>query len=265
MGIVKIPGQKSIWSGIKLFGLLLLSFVLLNCNSENAFDCFQNAGPIAREAVSVADFTKITVYENVELVVKQGDTLKVEVETGKYLRDEVSVGVEEGRLLLRDSNSCNFTRKYGVTRVYVTAPNITEIRSGTGLAVTSDGVLSYPILKLISESYVEPEAGHTSGEFHLEVDAQEISVISNGISYYNLKGNTVNFNILFSAGDSRLEAEALIADNVTFNHRGSNDIRVSPQLSLKGVLRGTGDLVCFTAPPIVEVEQLYKGALVFKP
>ncbi|NKI25661.1 DUF2807 domain-containing protein [Arenibacter sp. 6A1] len=265
MGIVNNLGRKIIWRGLNPVGVLLLGVLMLNCNSENAFDCFQNSGPIEMEVVSVADFTKITVYENVQLIVKQGDTLKVAVETGRYLRDEVSVTVKEGRLLLRDSNSCNFTRKYGVTRVYVTAPNITEIRSGTGLAVKSDGVLAFPKLKLISESYVEPEAGHTSGEFTMEIDAQEVSIISNGISYFNLKGKTVDFNILFSAGDSRLEAEALLADNITFNHRGSNDIRVSPQLSLKGILRGTGDLVCFTAPPIVEVEQLYKGALIFKP
>ncbi len=243
--------------------LIFLVFLLWNCNSENASDCFQNAGDITRELVEVPDFTKITVYENVQLTIKQGSVLKVEVETGEYLRNEVVVSVEDGRLLLRDTNDCNFTRKYGLTKVYVTAPNITEIRSSTGLDILSEGVLAFTSLNLISESFNDPDAGYTSGEFNLELDTQNLAIVSNGISYYNLRGKTINFNIVFASGDSRLEAKALIADNISFNHRGSNDMRLSPQESLKGTLRGTGDVVSFNRPVVVEVEQLYKGELIF--
>lgn len=243
--------------------LMLAVLLLWNCNSENAPDCFQNAGDISRETVVVPDFTKITVYENVQLTLKQGSTQKVEVETGEYLRNEVEVTVEDGRLLLRDTNDCNFTRKYGLTKVYITTPNITEIRSSTGLDIVSDGVLAFQSLSLISESFNDPDAGYTSGEFNLELDTQSLSIVSNGISYYNLRGKTLNFSIVFASGDSRLEAEALIAENISFNHRGSNDMRISPQQSLKGTLRGTGDVVSFNRPAEVEVEQLYKGELIF--
>ncbi|MBU2903352.1 DUF2807 domain-containing protein [Arenibacter algicola] len=243
--------------------LVLVMFLLWNCNSENAPDCFQNAGDISREIVEVPNFTTITVYENVQLTLRQGSPLKVEVETGEYLRSEVEVKVVDDRLLLRDTNDCNFTRKYGLTKVYVTAPNITEIRSSTGLDILSDGVLAYPSLNLVSESFNDPDAGYTSGEFNMELDTQGLTIVSNGISFYNLRGKTTNFNIIFASGDSRLEAEALIAENVSFNHRGSNDIRISPQQSLKGTLRGTGDVVSFNRPATVEVEQLYKGELIF--
>ena len=243
--------------------LLTTSLLFWNCNSESASDCFQNAGTISREVVPVPEFTKITVFENVKLTVKQGNTTKVEVETGKYLRNDVSVSVEDGRLLLRDTNTCNFTRKYGLTHVYVTVPNLTEIRSSTGFSIVSDGVLSFPTLALISESFNDPEAMYTSGEFNLEVDAQRINIVSNGLAYFNLRGKTLNFNITFAAGDSRLEAEALLADQISFNHRGSNDMRINPQKSLKGILRGTGDVVSFNRPTEVEVEVLYKGKLVY--
>lgn len=243
--------------------LSLLPLLFWNCNSESASDCFQNAGAIGKELVEVPPFTKITVYENVKLTIKQGDAIKVEVETGKYLRNDVQVSVEDGRLLLRDTNSCNFTRKYGLTHVYVTVPDLTEIRSSTGLAIKSDGILSFPRLALISESFNDPEAMYTSGEFDLELDAQQVNIVSNGLSYYNLRGKTLNFNVTFAAGDSRLEAQALVADHIGFNHRGSNDMRISPQKSLKGTLRGTGDVVSFNRPEDVDVEILYKGKLVF--
>src|SRR5690606_26936846 len=130
------------------------------------------------------------------------------------------------------------------------------------LAINSDGVLSFPNLALISESFNDPQAMYTSGEFDLELDAQRINIVSNGLSYYNLRGKTINFNITFAAGDSRLEAEALLADHVGFNHRGSNDMRINPRKSLKGTLRGTGDVVSFNRPEEVEVEVLYKGKLI---
>jgi len=257
-------GRRNAVLKVARYGMLIaIMLVVVNCSSENAPDCFQNAGDITIENVEVPQFTKITVYENVQLTIRQGSTIRVEVETGEYLRNDVEVEVEDGRLLLRDSNSCNFTRKYGLTKVFVTAPNITEIRSSTGLEILSDGVLAYSSLSLISESYNDPDAGYTSGEFNLELDTQNLSIVSNGISFYDLRGKTRNFNILFAAGDSRLEAKALVADNISFNHRGSNDMRLNPQLSLEGTLRGTGDVVSFNRPDLVEVEQLYQGELIF--
>lgn len=247
----------------KLIFTYLVMF-LVSCNGDNVPDCFQNTGDVVREEVIVANFTKITVFPNVQLIIKQGDIIKVEVETGEFLRNEVSATVEEDRLLLRDDNDCNLVRGYGLTKVYVTAPNIKEIRSSTGFPISSDGILEYPSLTLFSESFNEPEAENTSGEFNLELASESISIVSNGISYFQLKGNTVNFNITFAAGDSRLEAGKLISENITLNHRGTNDMQINPQQSLKGVIRGTGDVVSFTRPPQIDVEQLYKGKLIFK-
>jgi len=241
-----------------------LFLMLLSCNSENAPDCFQNAGKMVREEVEVADFSKITVFEKVVLVIKQGDEQKVEIETGEYLFEGVSAVVEEGRLLLHNENGCNFSRDYDLTTVYITSPNITEIRSSTGFAIKSDGVLQYSSLQLLSESFTVPEAETTDGEFDLELDAQNIGITSNGIAYFKLRGNTENFNINIAAGDSRIEAESLIANKVFINHRGTNDVHVNPQESISGVIRGTGDVLSFNRPTEIEVEELYTGKLIFK-
>ena len=246
------------------FGILFCLVVLVSCNGENASDCFKSTGDIVIEEVTVSDFTKITVYENVTLVLKQGNTHKVEIETGSVLRNEVTAEVVEGRLLLRDTNDCNYFRDYGVTKIYVTAPNITERRSSTGWTISSDGVLAYPRLTLLSESFADPEAQTTDGDFDLELDVQTLSVVVNGIAYFKLKGATNDLNLTIAAGDSRIEASGLVAQNVTINHRGSNDMFVNPQLSIKGVIRGVGDVFSANQPAEVDVEELYKGRLVFQ-
>ncbi|MEE9362989.1 MAG: head GIN domain-containing protein [Cellulophaga sp.] len=245
-------------------GVSLLIGLIFGCSGENVPDCFQSSGEVVREEVSVPDFTKITVYPNVQLFLKQGASFKVEIETGKFLRDEVSVNVVDGRLLLKDENNCNFTRSYGVTKLFVSAPNITELRSATGFPIKSEGVLRYPNISLVSEDFNNPEANQTSGEFHLEIENQRIYVLSNGKAYFKLKGKTENLIITFASGDSRLEAEELEADNVSLNHRGSNDMYINPQESLKGIIRGTGDVISVNRPEVVEVEEIYRGVLVFK-
>lgn len=248
----------------RAFLALLCMLLLSNCNSESAPDCLQNAGDLVRQEVSVPDFTKVTVFENIALVLKQGDVQRVEIETGKFLRDEVTASVEGNRLLLRDTNDCNFFRNYGGTTIFITSPNIDEVRSSTGWSVTSDGVLGYDHLSLISESYNNPESETTDGEFDLEVDSKTLSVVVNGIAYFQLTGNTENFNLTIAAGDSRIEATNLIAQNINLNHRGSNDMFVNPLRSLSGIIRGTGDVISVNRPDTVSVKELYKGRLVFK-
>ncbi len=249
---------------IVYFLTVLFFGLLVSCNSESAPDCFQASGDTVRDSVMVAPFTAITVFENITLVLQEGTEQKVEIETGVNLREEVSAEVVDGRLLLRDTNDCNFFREYGATTVYVTSPSITEVRSSTGWPIRSDGVLAYPNLRLISESFSDPTSETTDGVFDLDVASENLQVTVNGIAYFQLRGSTETLSIVIAAGDSRIEAEALVAQNVTLNHRGSNDILIDPQETLNGVIRGTGDVISFSRPEAVAVEELYKGRLVYK-
>lgn len=250
-----------IWKRTAL-GILLMCFVS-SCNSENAPDCLQNDGELIRQEVLLPPFDKITVFEKVALVLKDGPEQKVEIETGEFLLNEVSAAVEGDRLILRNENGCNLFRPFGITTVYVTAPNISEIRSSTGLLIRSDGVLGYPDLSLVSESFNNPETETTDGSFDLDLATTSVSIVVNGIAYFKLSGTTTTFNVTIAAGDSRIEAEELLADNVVVNHRGTNDILANPQVSVRGVIRGLGDVICFNRPDTIEVEEIFNGRLLF--
>lgn len=265
IGNCHLEGTSGVFSNLwkYVFGFLCFMY-LVSCNNEKAPDCFQDAGEILRIEVDLDNFSKITVFEKVELILKQGDVQKVEIETGEFLLNEVTAEVDGDRLILRNGNGCNFFRDYGLTRVYVTAPNITEIRSSTGLPIKSDGILGYPSLRLFSESFVDPEAETTDGEFDLELDSENVVVVVNGIAYFKLKGNAGNLSITVAAGDSRIDAETLVTNNVSLNHRGTNDVQINPQQSISGVIRGTGDVISFNQPATVDVEELYTGRLIFK-
>lgn len=243
---------------------LFLILSLACCNSESAPDCLQNAGSLTRVQVQVPEFTNITVFENLNLVLKDGDEQSVEIESGEFLLNEISADVEGDRLVLRNGNGCNVVRGYGLSTVYVTAPNIEQIRSSTGLLISSDGALSYPRLSLISESFNKPEAETTDGSFDIEVANQSVSVVVNGIAYFKLSGSTEVLSINVAAGDTRIEAETLEAESVSLDHRGSNDVFVNPQQRISGVIRGYGDVISINRPPEVEVDELFNGRLIFR-
>lgn len=251
-------------NGLKKYAIIVLvACFYLSCNSENVPDCLQNEGELIRQEVVLPPFDKITVFEKVALVIREGSEQKVEIETGEFLLNEVSAEVEGDRLVLRNDNGCNLFREYGITTVYVTSPNISEIRSSTGLLISSDGVLSYPTLSLVSESFNNPETETTDGSFDMDLATTTVSIVVNGIAYFKLSGTTTTFNVTIAAGDSRIEAEELLADNVVVNHRGTNDILANPQVSVRGVIRGLGDVICFNRPDTIEVEEIFKGRLLF--
>ncbi|MDC3242592.1 DUF2807 domain-containing protein [Flavobacteriaceae bacterium] len=244
--------------------LILLSFMFLyNCNSDNIFDCIQGEGNRIRQEIEIESFDQILVNRDIELILKQEQFHNVIVETGQNLLSGIKVEVIENQLQLTDDNTCNFVRDYGLTKIFVSAPNINQIIQSSQYDVSSDGVLNFPDLKITSEDFSLTN-NFTVGDYRLELSCNNLEIISNNISSFFISGSTTNLTIGFFSGSGRFEADGLIAQNISLFHRGSNDMIVNPQLSLRGELRGTGDVISKNEPAIVEVEQFYTGTLLFQ-
>lgn len=257
-----IKNTRRIFLGALLF-LGLTGFLFMACDSPNAPDCIQAAGPVESYALEVPEFDRITVFPGITLILAQSDAQKVTVETGKNLRDEISAVVEGGRLILRNSEGCNLVRKYGLTKVYISVPRLVEVRSSSGQPIRSEGVLAFPNLTLNCEAFNVPEADTTDGEFDLEIQAQSLSITVNGIAYFKLSGQVERLNLNIAAGDTRIEAQELRADVVSLNHRGTNDLLIYPVTLVSGVIRSTGDVRSYNRPEVVDVQELYRGKLIF--
>lgn len=243
---------------------IILIIVLYSCNSENAPDCFQNAGSIIEKEFDVDSFTKITVFPRVELIIIDGPTQKVTMQTGEYLVSDIVVNVEDGRLKIYNNNACNFTRDYGITKVFVTSPNLTEIRNASQITVRSESVLTYDSLSLFSEDFNQESEINTNGNFELEVDSEALVVFVNNLSSVFISGEVDRLVLRYFSGDARFEGRNLIAQNVDIFQRSSNDMIVNAQQSLIGQIRGTGDVIVVNAPLLVDVEQFYTGELIFE-
>lgn len=237
--------------------------LLFACDSENVNDCFQKSGSIVTEEIDLTTFTKIKVNRDVELILKEGVTQQVIIETGENLLNDVELSVANNRLVITENNTCNFVRDYNVTKVYVTSPNITEIISSTQFKISSDGVLNYTDLDVLSEDFNDSSI-IAVGEIDLTLNTQNLKVVGNNLTTFKFEGAAENLNITFAAGDGKLNAANLIANTVNVYHRGTNKIIVNPQLELTGTLLSTGNLISKNHSPIVNVEELYTGRLIFE-
>ncbi len=246
---------------IKIFTYICIG-ILAGCDSVDSPDCFQRTGDLITKEVEVTAFEKILVNPNVEMILKEGGNFEVTIETGENLIDEVTAEVVDERLILTDTNECNFVRSFNQTKIYVTAPNINEIRSATQFDIRSNGVLTYPSLRLLSEDFGE-STGSTNGTFHLAIDNEQLQVVGNNITSFFLTGETEKLKVTLASGPGRFEGGELIAKEVTVTHRGSNKIIVNPQEILRGELRSTGDLIVVNRPETVEVTRFFTGQLIF--
>lgn len=233
--------------------------LLFSCDSENANDCFQTSGEIISKEISVENFNKINISEGIELIIKEGTDTKVVIESGQNLLSGITAEVADGKLFLRNSNGCNFVHDYNNTKVYVTTPTLENVYSSSQFAVKSEEILNFPLLSLQSGMF----SNTASGTFELEVNCENLTIEDNKSTFFKISGKATNLSINFYDGNARFDGSNLIANEVLFFQRSSNDIIVYPINKISGTIYSTGNIVLKNTPPTIEVTQLYQGHLVY--
>ena len=246
----------------KLFLLIVLVSVFSSC--EKPSDCLESTGNIITKEVTVLPFKKIKVYRGIEVVITEGPETKVVIEAGENFIDNIEIMQYGDQLVFKDETSCNWVRAYGTTRILITTPTLEEIYSKTDRNISSNGVLSYDNLNIISfDKDADGEAGAGTGDFHLTLDTENLLIANNNVSRFYLSGQATNADFSFYFGDGRMEAANLSIQNLRVYHRGSNDMTVYPVQKVTGILNSTGNLILMHVPPINTVEVLFYGTIIY--
>ena len=243
---------------------LLLIICCISCNTEDAWNCIQTAGDIVETEIPVTAFSKITVEDDIFLIIKEAETYTVTVRTGANLLNDIKISQEGELLRLQNENRCNLARAYDITFITVTTPKLEEIRSASYNEVRSEGVLAFPNLKLESNTNPGVITAGKSGDFILDVAANTIEAIANGQSEFIISGTTNMLKIRFTDEIPKFSGAALIANEVSVFHRSANTITINPQERLTGTILSTGNLIAVNTPPIVEIEERFTGRLIFE-
>lgn len=243
---------------------ILLSFLLVFISCEKPSECYESTGDMVTRSIPVNPFTRIKVYQGIAVVITQGPEYKVEIKSGSNLIDNVSVTQNDNQLVLTDNTTCNWLREYGQTTVYITTPNLEEIYSKTDKNISSNGVLTFPIIKIYAlDKNGDGEDASGTGDFYLAINNNQLVIENNNVSRYFISGTTNSALFNFWAGDGRIDATDLTIQNINVYHRGSNDMIVRPIQSITGKMVSTGDVILKNNPPIVDVQQLYQGHVIY--
>ncbi|HEX8268366.1 MAG TPA: head GIN domain-containing protein [Flavobacterium sp.] len=246
---------------LKALLFLFISIVVVGCNISE--DCIKSSGAITTKSFAIdAIINNIYVFPGVGLVLTDGPEQSITVTAGENFIDDVSVTVEGNSLMLKDNSGCNLTRAYGQVTVNVTAPDIVEIISNTEQTIRSNGVLTYPLLRLYSLDIYD---GVGSGDFVMDIQNNgQLVVQSNHVSAFYITGHTKELLLNFYNGNGRFEGRNFVADSIKLFHRGANDMTIHPIKLLKGDIYSTGNVISTTHPETVEVEEHYSGRLIFE-
>jgi len=248
---------------VRLLPIMLLALTV-SCDNEEGLNCTQAAGDIQSFEVEVDAFDKVVIFERMGATFKQGPVQRVVVTTGENLFNDIEVKVVDGQLQIINNNGCNVIRDYGITQIEITSPNLTEIRTSTGEDITSDGILNYPNLTLLSEDEtVEDDFYNTDGDMRLQLNVQNLTIVSNNLSYFYLSGIVENADITFLEGDGRIYAENLEIQNATIFHRGTSEWRMDVKQNITGTINGYGDVILNNRPTNVDVQETWRGRLLF--
>ncbi len=246
----------------KLICFIGLFILLISC--EKPSECIESTGKTITKDIAVTAFNRVEVYQGIEVVITQGSEYKVEIETGENLIGDIEVTQTGSVLKLIDNSTCNWVRQYGQTKVKIIAPNIEEIYSKSDRNISSNGILSYPILRLFSlDKDGDGKNGAGTSDFILNLNTTELVIQTNTVSRFFISGETIDANFNFYAGDPRIEAQNLSAQNITIYHRGSNDMIVKPIQNVSGKLLSTGNVILKNNPTSNTLTAYYKGQVIF--
>lgn len=229
----------------KRLHIVIIFCLLLATGCGLSEDCFKGNGTAIIKTFPFENFTKIKVYEGIGLVVKEGPNYEVKIAAPSSILDNIEVKMDGSMLVVKDRSTCNLAREYGQTVVYVTTPSLEEIHSKTEQEIKSDGVLTFPELKLYS---VDINDGAGTGDFRLKLDTQLVYIESNNVSNFYVSGETDQLIVFFSWGNGIFNGEQLQSNSIDVYHRGSNDIIFFPIQSIEGNIYSTGNIVLKNRP-----------------
>lgn len=237
--------------------VVLISFFLLFSCDENQL--LESSGAIVSKEISVGFFDKINISEGIELHITDDVQTKVEIIAGENIIDKVTFTVIDNQLFIDAEKASQTFQSYEPIRIYISVDDLDTIYSSSQHNVYSENVLNFSNLHLQSGLFEDT----ASGEFHLQINCNSLFVEDNRASFYNVSGNVTDLSVNFYNGDERFDGTTLIAQNVTVFQRSSNDIIVNPQQKITGTIYSTGNVILKNNPPIIDVQVLYQGQLIY--
>jgi hypothetical protein len=224
---------------------LLPVFILLfsSCKKENRCDCIKRTGEIVVETRSVPAFDRIFAEQDVDVFISQDVVSEVKVEAGENIVPLIETIVEDGILIIRNKNRCNWARSYKKPlNVYIKTPGLTYIHSNGSGNIKSLNTITVDSFDIQIEG---------AGDIELTVNNNKVLSHVYGIGNLTLRGNA-NEHLCSIGGSSFLYASELNT-GYTYLHSytlGLSYIKTTGMLIYR--IDDKGDVYCYGNPSAIQ-------------
>ena len=229
-----------------------VAMLFSSCNGS-IFNGIKGNGNVQTEKRSISEkFTKISVSRGLEVIVEQANFVSVEVEADQNLLSHITTKVENGTLeITSDVNIYNADTE----TVHVKMPAIDGLEATSGSNIKSNGTLK-------SSAFTNTiKIGSTSGsEIDVTLEMDAVYAESTSGSTITLLGKTLKFSSSSSSG-SELDAENLLANEVTAEATSGSSLNVHPLVSLKAKASSGASIHYNGTPKNISKEETSGGSV----
>lgn len=245
---------KWVASVVFILGCLLFSA----CNPEQLDDCYTNTGPQTTIEREVDVFHSIELYNNVNLVLVQGDYFHIKVEGGKNILSAIKTDVSDSTLIIRNTMKCNWVRNYKrEVTVYATIPSLREITYEGSGDVRNEGQIKLDSLQV--------SIWGGGGSFDLNLDVENLKLaLHYGTVDVTVKGRAL-LTTIFANSYGPFYCAELISNIVYIRNSGTNNCYVYARHILEVEIPSVGDIYYSGNPGDIKMNITGSGKLIKVP
>jgi hypothetical protein len=205
--------------------------------------CFADAGPVTKTVRTASSFTKIVLYDNIDLVLTQDTVEGIVVEGGQNLLPQIETSISENILTLKNNVDCNWLRRPGEKiTVYASVKNLEQVDYNGSGNITSTNTLTAPTLFF----YSYEGAGNIDVSLQADVAGAYIHQENADIT---LHGSSNHFFTYTNARGS-IDLKDLQVKNMVIEYGSVRNATINVTESLDAIIYHTGNLYYKGSPTI---------------
>jgi len=240
-------------------GLIILIFVVTvafyGCQKPG---CAGNAGPSIIQERALAPFTNIELNDNIDLVLIQGDTEKIEISGPQNIIANVRTDVEDNTLKISNNTGCRWLRNPDekiTARLYFKQFGDFQYK-GIGKVTNEDTIRGNSIL-------FNSETGAGIIDLTVSVDILSAIILKENASMI-FHGNARYFETYTNARGI-LDLSRLKVKSMYIVYSGLADTYINVSDDIEAYVRYKGNVYCKGNPTIIKQEYFSSGRLFITP
>mgnify|MGYP002407477062 FL=1 len=235
--------------------MVVLLFALAGCKKSKVDDCFSQPGKTIQEDRPASYFDEIEMYDNINVILVEGDIFSIKVEGGENLINSVNTDISDSTLVISSSLICNWVRSYeNELSVIISSPALTGIRYESSGDLITDGSFNADTLNI--------NVWGGAGSIKLDVSVRKLGLaLHYGTVDFNVKGHAAN-TVIYANSYGPFYCSELISNNVYIKNYGTNDCYVYAHDILEAEITSVGNIYYKGNPRLIKCNDIGDGELI---